>query len=720
MAFLMATTAPASAGNCPQDKPGKKYKVKIDSAPQGAAIYLGSHDCPLNVTTPWEGQLVNADYVVIVESPGYDPAQRPFKVARSRKVQELFIPMVKKNDPPKIDVRADADKNMFGATISLDGQPQGQAPMIITTTPGRHLVELKKEGFDALSQWVDLKDNQTTTLAPVLKEIAKPKFGTVVVDADIPDCEVYIDGNKHPDNTPAVINNVVEGLHVVEVRKAPGLPWKQTVQVTASQQTKVRAEMAATMNGGGGVVRVISDAPGARAFIDGTDMGPVPVDIKDVKTGSHIIQVKAPGFQTGQKEVMVAAGGTQNVKFDLNAETSGDQGTMKVVSPVPDADVFIDGASVGKVPQEKKLSAGEHFVVVKVTGYKNFEQKVRIEGGQAVTVSAELKAVGRLRVLSTPAKASVLINGLPAGATPLDVEVEVGQNVVRIELPGFQPHERTLNIVGGGSETISTELAVAGPSEAESLSEQRGLSSFGARTLPRGRSTVDFGAGYPYFLEGRISVGAGKIAHKYGFDANVGVRTMLARNELGLGVRMMIADAEPFSASAFTSLWWGSKLFDDSKRNGLTWDLGAAASLTALEHVTITGRAYLEFWSDRHCPGLSTTSSNHFDGKDPQQVCVDYYNATHGGSSPLSAEDKTRLEKVTGHSGDAFFDRDNGVRGVMSVIAEIAARQNWNIFGVFEFAPFETERALFLDPFAAPMAKTDYGIYGRIGTTYKF
>ena len=42
-------------------------------------------------------------------------------------------------------------------------------------------------------------------MLPQLKEIAKPKYGTVVVDSDVPDAEVYIDGNKHPDNTPAVI-----------------------------------------------------------------------------------------------------------------------------------------------------------------------------------------------------------------------------------------------------------------------------------------------------------------------------------------------------------------------------------------------------------------------------------------------------------------------------------------------------------------------------------
>ena len=229
------------------------------------------------------------------------------------------------------------------------------------------------------------------------------------------------------------------------------------------------------------------------------------------------------------------------------------QGTLKVVSMVPEAQVFIDGAAVGKVPQEKKVSAGEHPVVVRLDGYKQFEQKVRVEAGQTVTVQATLKPVGRLRILSTPSQADVLINGLPVGKTPLDQEVETGETVVRIELPGFQPFEQTLTIEGGKTQTLSRELAVAGPSEAELMAQQRGLSSFGARTLPRGRSTVDSRLGYPYYAEGALTVGAGKIAKQFGFDATVGVRSMFARTELGLGARMMLADNEPFSAGVFTT-----------------------------------------------------------------------------------------------------------------------------------------------------------------------
>ena len=48
-------TADAQSG-CPA-KTGAKYKVKIDSAPQGATIYIGDKSCGALGATPYSGSL---------------------------------------------------------------------------------------------------------------------------------------------------------------------------------------------------------------------------------------------------------------------------------------------------------------------------------------------------------------------------------------------------------------------------------------------------------------------------------------------------------------------------------------------------------------------------------------------------------------------------------------------------------------------------------------
>lgn len=79
-------------------KPGR-YKLKIDSAPPGATIFL-TEGCPLGVT-PWAGGLDAGSYTLTLKLPGYEVAVRSFKVGKTRRIQELFVPMVKKvEDPP--------------------------------------------------------------------------------------------------------------------------------------------------------------------------------------------------------------------------------------------------------------------------------------------------------------------------------------------------------------------------------------------------------------------------------------------------------------------------------------------------------------------------------------------------------------------------------------------------------------------------------------------
>jgi CRISPR/Cas system-associated exonuclease Cas4 (RecB family) len=61
------------------------------------------------------------------------------------------------------------------------------------------------------------------------------------------------------------------------------------------------------------------------------------------------------------------------------------------VSSIPaNADIEMDGSFVGNTPSVIDVTPGEHSVIVKKTGYKYWERKLKITGG-SVNVSAELE-----------------------------------------------------------------------------------------------------------------------------------------------------------------------------------------------------------------------------------------------------------------------------------------------------------------------------------------
>ncbi len=688
-----------------------KYKVRIDSAPQKAAIYLDDKSYGIVGYTPWSGRLPKGSWKVIYELENYETLEKTIEVRRTRRTQEFFAPLVKKEQPAILDVRADADKNAFGAEVWLDAQLQGQIPVILKVADGRHLVEVKKADFQVFSQWVQVKEGDRININPMLKPIAKEKKGNILVEADVPGADVYLDGNKHPDPTPTLISGVLVGPHVIEVKKAPAMPWRQTVNVEEGKTTKVSAELKATIGGPGGTVRVLASVEGAEVFLDGNDLGPAPIDIKDVKPGEHVIEAKATGYLPSEKRVTVGAGSAIVLKFDLQPEKAASTtGTLKVVSPVPEAVVYVDGENVGQVPQTREVPSGDHFVVVNKKGFKQFEQKIRIEAGQTVSVTAELKAVGGIRILSTPSGADVLLDGAPIGKTPMVKEdVDVGQHVVMVQYPDYYQAEKTVTVSGGELQVLSEKLERidTGPTAAELEREQKGLTSFGARVLPRGRTTIDMATGYPYYLDVRFNVGAGKLAGK-NFDAGAFFRSFFSRSELGITGRLNLADRDPFSLGVFATVGGGSNFFDDSGRNSFLLDTGLAASLSGLGSVTITGRAYLDIWSDRHCPHYK---DNEFDAT-PISVCERY------AANTLSADEKARIDELL--DGTSPFKRDNGVRMMVSAIIEVALRQRWNLWLLFEGAPFQAERAGYTDYFNGPLFESDVGTYFRLGTTYKF
>ena len=709
-------------------KKGRKYKVRIDSAPQQAAIYLEDEKHGIIGYTPWNGFLAKGTWKVILKKDGYELGTRRISIKRSRRVQDSFVPLVKKVEKATIEVRADADQNAFNSKVWISGQLQGTIPVTLKLDKGRHLVEVKKDGFVDFTSWVEVDEGQRQVVNPVLKPIKVDKFGSILVQADINGADIYLDGNKQQDTTPSIINKVLIGPHIVEVRKEPAMPWRQTIDVQEGQTVKVNAELKSTMGGSGGTVRVLSNVEGAKVFLDGKLAGTVPVDIKAIKPGEHIIEVRSKGYQVAEETVTVSAGSSKILNMKLRKSASNAIGTIKIVSAVPEATVYIDGENVGKVPQQKEVSTGEHYVVVSRDGFKKFEQKVAVNQGKLVTVTAELKAVGAVRFLSNPSGAEILVDGEPIGNTPtVNEEISAGEHIVTIRRDGYFEFEDAVKVEGGKVKVVNATLKLmeSGPTAEELTSRQKGLTSYGARTLPKGNSTVDFSAGYPYFVTSQITVGAGTIADQFGADAGFMFRSYGSRTELAVTGRITFIDKYPFSIGSFAHVGGGTNFIDDSQRNSAFADAGVALSLTGLGAVTVTGRAYVNVYSDRHCPGLNEAGTAYNDSEvDAVEICDQYLAEKLGtdvdGSGPISMEDKRRIDNFLLGGPDKIFDREIGARVLTSLVIEVAIKQRWNIWLLFEGAPGQEQRAAYTDLFARPLLEDDPISYLQLGGTFKF
>jgi hypothetical protein len=647
LAVFMAVVAvgEAAAQDARPTRRGRKYRVRIDSAPQQAAVYLDDERYGIVGYTPYSGSLQKGEWTVILKKDGYEVGRKIINVTRKSSVQETFIAMTKKNDPAVLDVRSDADPAAAGAQVWVDGQQVGTIPVQVNVGAGRHLVEIKKPDHDTFSSWIEVKEGERTTINPMLKGQAR---GSILVNADVPDAEVVLDGKALDDKTPTLVSNVLEGPHVLEVRKPPAAPWKQSVEVVRNQTLKVTAQL-----------------------------------------------------KGGDKPV-------------VDAPALGD-GSIRVVSAEPEAMVYIDGEKLGTAPQEKKVSSGEHIVVVEKKGFARFQTKVTVSGGGTESVTARLEMVGGARFVSTPSGAQVFVDGKLVGVTPMtDERIAVGAHVVTVKKKGFNDWEGPLNVEVGQPGVVNATLETYSEKSAAELQvEQRGLSAFGAQAMPRGRSLFAFGSGYPYFADMRFVVGAPKLAGKIGLDAGLTLQMYAAQMQAAVLGRVTFVDVSPFSLGAFVETGGGGALFDArSKRNTYFMNAGGAVSLTGLGAVTLTGRAYLNMYSDRHCPKL--LANGNFESKSSAtDLCTNFRD------DRLNAEDRERIEELVG-DGNEFFTRDNNVRLMTSIIVEVAFQQHWSLWGMIDFVPRLDERAAFTDVINGILLEDDLRMYPRGGLSYKF
>lgn len=73
-------------------------------------------------------------------------------------------------------------------------------------------------------------------------------------------------------------------------------------------------------------------------------------------------------------------GASSSAKLQLGSEPTG-------------ADIEVDGSFVGNTPSDVQITEGEHMVVVKKVGFKDWERKLKVTAGSSVHLNADLEKI---------------------------------------------------------------------------------------------------------------------------------------------------------------------------------------------------------------------------------------------------------------------------------------------------------------------------------------
>lgn len=226
---------------------------------------------------------------------------------------------------------------------------------------------------------------------------------------------------------------------------------------------------------------------GAVVFIDGEEVGSTPLEAVELAAGTHDVMVRAERYQDFSTRVLIEGEGTIE---KLDVELSPRWAPITFRSEPSGATVRVDDKAVGPTPVTADVLEGAHGYEMVRPGYKPHRGRVIVEAGkpQSLAVVELLPADGKLALTSEPAGASVAVDGVYLGQTPIDLSLSPGEaHEVAVSRAGYAPQTRQVRLRAGESQALHVELVeklgvleiVVDPPDAELLvnGESRGRAS---------------------------------------------------------------------------------------------------------------------------------------------------------------------------------------------------------------------------------------------------
>src|ERR1700722_2897748 len=154
--------------------------------------------------------------------------------------------------------------------------------------------------------------------------------------------------------------------------------------------------------------------------------------------------------------------------------------------------VWIDGLYVGYLselwgPKRILLLPGDHEMVVRQAGYKDFTEKLTVEPKELLLVPVKMqrdeeqtypKVTAELKVDIQPDRAAVFVDDRflghagELGGAFHSMTLSPGAHRVKVELPGYQTFESDVNLVAGQKSVVKTKLEKGSIHQADALIDQ--------------------------------------------------------------------------------------------------------------------------------------------------------------------------------------------------------------------------------------------------------
>ena len=267
------------------------------------------------------------------------------------------------------------------ATVSLDGRPVGRTPLADLPVPaGVHRLAVAAPRF---KPWELTLTVEGGGARQAIDAELVPDWAAVAVSTIPAGAAALVDGVSA--GTTPVTLELLAGNHTLTLEKDGFKTLTRQVSAVANQPQSLAG---LTLVPADGLVRVISEPPGAAVSVGGRYRGVTPLETELAPGQTYAVMLSKPGYEPATAPVDLTGTRGATVRVTLTPRI----GIIKVVSEPADAELFVDGKAMGSATTELSLPAVRHRLEVRKAGFATFRTEV--------TPEPDLPRVVEVRLLS--------------------------------------------------------------------------------------------------------------------------------------------------------------------------------------------------------------------------------------------------------------------------------------------------------------------------------
>ena len=230
---------------------------------------------------------------------------------------------------------------------------------------------------------------------PVRKQVdLVSDSATLTVETDAEGATVRINGLDHG-RSPCTADRIPEGEVTVDIQADGYLPLTKKLKLAAGEIQKIKLSMIPVPAS----LKIVSLPDKARVYINNEPRGQTPLDLNDLAPGKYRVRVEMDGYDPNARTLELGRGDRKSEEFRLLSNT----GRLELTTEPDRVSVLIDGRKVGETKSRPDATtnisepltvdpvpAGEHELRLVRTGYEENRQKIQIEQGRTLPLTAKL------------------------------------------------------------------------------------------------------------------------------------------------------------------------------------------------------------------------------------------------------------------------------------------------------------------------------------------